>query len=256
MDKTRHVAIWLRMLAQKEIAAARSTNSLLKAQGNKIKNAYETGGQLAAFKAVQQGEQDWVRVFIAFYGATIQEFGDYIQEVLGVKKSAVKSRFTDKSRQWVASQAYMKSRYVTKTTHEIVKGSIDKGIADGLSEVEIAKDIKSNFVGDSAANRARTIARTEVHNAASYGMQSGAEDTGLNLTREWVAVSDERTREDHADADGQVRGMDEPFDVGGEDLDYPGDGSPENSINCRCTVAYSPVDTSFGADSVDDFEGD
>lgn len=257
MDKNKHVAIWLRMLAAKEIGAARYSNNLLKAQGIKITNAYKEGGKLAAEKAVQQGQADWVKVFMAIYMPTLQAFNEYIKEILGVKKN--KSRFTDKARQWVASQAYMKSRYVTATTHEIVKKVIDHGIENGLSEKEIASNLTDHFISGASESRARTIARTEVHNAASFGMQDGAEETGLQLTREWVAVMDDRTREDHADADGQTVGMDEPFQVGDESLDFPGDGSPENSINCRCTVAYNPIDTSFGGGSSEEdaaFSGD
>ncbi len=56
-------------------------------------------------------------------------------------------------------------------------------------------------------------------------------------------MHDSKTREDHAEADGQEVGMDEPFDVGGEQLMYPGDpaGSAGNVINCRCTVIYTSV---------------
>ncbi len=256
MDKKRHVAIWLRMLAEKEISAARHTNRLLKNQGTQITTAYREGGQQAAFRAIAQGHQSWARLFVAIYSPTLQDFNEYIKEVLGVKKS--KSRFTDKARQWVSSQAYMKSTYVTETTHAIVKQVIDYGIENGLGEKEIASNLKDHFVSDASESRARTIARTEVHNAASFGMQDGAEETGIGLTREWVAVNDERTREDHADADGQIVGMDEPFDVGGESLDYPGDGSAEQSINCRCTVAYNPTDSSFAGHEEDtgDFSSD
>ncbi len=261
MQRDRHVAIWLRMLAEKEISAARSANNLLKAQGNKIKTAYQEGGQMAAFRAVAQGEEQWVRIFVAVYSLTIRTFREYILEQLGAKKS--KSKFLDRATQWVSSQAYLKSRYVSATSHEIVKGVITHGLENGLPEREIANNLQDNFVGEVAANRARTIARTEVHNAASYGMQNGAEESGLALEREWVAVMDSRTREDHADADGQIRGMEEPFDIGGEDIDFPGDGSPENSINCRCTIAYNQPDTSFsdtgedGGDfSSDDSSGD
>ena len=37
-------------------------------------------------------------------------------------------------------------------------------------------------------------------------------------------------------ANGQLRKLDEPFLVGGEELDHPGaeSGSPENVINCHC----------------------
>lgn len=60
------------------------------------------------------------------------------------------------------------------------------------------------------------------------------------ITKTWVAVMDDSTREAHADADGDTVGLEDLFNVDGEDLEYPGDdsGSPGNTINCRCTVVY------------------
>jgi SPP1 gp7 family putative phage head morphogenesis protein len=255
MDKKRHVAIWLRMLATKEIATARLAKNLLKSQGTKITNAFKEGGQIAALRAVKQGQEDWVRILIGVYSHTILDFREYIQEQLGVRKS--KSRYLDSAKAWVTANAYHKSKYITDTSEAFVKRVITDGLDNGLPEKEIAGNLQEYFVADSATSRARTIARTEVHNAASFGMQNGAEESELNLTREWVSVSDERSRDEHAEADGQPRGMDEPFDVGGEEVDYPGDGSPENSINCRCTLVYNQADTSFEGVSGDgDFSGD
>jgi hypothetical protein len=62
--------------------------------------------------------------------------------------------------------------------------------------------------------------------------------------KEWVAILDDKTREDHADADGQIVGMEEDFTVGGDELAHPGDASRttlDNVINCRCTVVYFVV---------------
>ena len=61
------------------------------------------------------------------------------------------------------------------------------------------------------------------------------------ITKTWVAVMDDSTREAHADADGETVSIEESFSVDGEDLEYPGDdsGSPGNTINCRCTVIYN-----------------
>ena len=49
-----------------------------------------------------------------------------------------------------------------------------------------------------------------------------------------LSALDSRTRPEHAEADGQVVGVDEPFIVGGEKLMFPGDrsGSPWNTYNC------------------------
>ena len=47
---------------------------------------------------------------------------------------------------------------------------------------------------------------------------------------------DDRTRETHAEADGQVVPVDDVFIVGDDELEYPRDpgGSAEETINCRC----------------------
>lgn len=63
----------------------------------------------------------------------------------------------------------------------------------------------------------------------------------MAMSKRWEAVMDDKTRDAHAEADGQEVGLLEPFNVDGEELLYPGDpeGSPENIINCRCSVNYS-----------------
>ena len=102
--------------------------------------------------------------------------------------------------------------------------------------------------GERWRGRARVIARTEVvaaNNAGSHGAAAyNAEVLGIDMNqvaKEWLATSDGRTRETHQDADGQVViGLDTPFNVGGYDLDQPGDenGPPEEVIQCRCTALY------------------
>jgi hypothetical protein len=63
-----------------------------------------------------------------------------------------------------------------------------------------------------------------------------------DVKKEWAAVLDEKTRLSHALADGQVKGMNDPYIVNGEYLMYPGDtsmgASLENIINCRCSSLY------------------
>jgi uncharacterized protein with gpF-like domain len=58
--------------------------------------------------------------------------------------------------------------------------------------------------------------------------------------QEWIATQDDRVRDEHSEADGQVRSIAEPFDVGGAQMFYPGDpsGDPSLTVNCRCTIAF------------------
>jgi hypothetical protein len=140
-----------------------------------------------------------------------------------------------------------KVKNISQTTARQLRGLIEKGEADGLPLTTIAKQITEQ-VASIARIRAEVIARTEVHSAANVGAYVAAESTGLNLVKEWVSAGDERTREGHMDADGQIVAMHEKFQVANEDgsieeLDYPGDpaGSAATVINCRCAVSYAEV---------------
>jgi hypothetical protein len=94
-------------------------------------------------------------------------------------------------------------------------------------------------------HRADMIARTETLNAmraASHdAIDQAAEVAGLPddaIERVWSDTGDGRTRPDHAAANGQTVGKNEPFIVGGEALMYPGDASlgasGAQTIACRC----------------------
>lgn len=128
---------------------------------------------------------------------------------------------------------------VAETTRQQIVNQIMKGQQAGDGIDTIAKRISSN-VGIISRQRGALIARTETHGAANYGADGAARATGLTLQKEWVAAEDERTRIAHSEADGQIVDMDQPFDVGGELLMFPGDpiGSAGNIINCRCAVSH------------------
>lgn len=138
------------------------------------------------------------------------------------------------------------------------RDALSQGFAAGEGIDDIAGRVETAL--GSSEERAITTARTEVVSASNAGSMSGARVLGdyAPQRKVWIATLDPRTRDAHADADGQEVGLDEPFVVGGESLDYPGDpaGSPENVINCRCTVGYvddgHELDTSGRASDLED----
>lgn len=89
--------------------------------------------------------------------------------------------------------------------------------------------------------RATAIARTETTGAYNAGATYALQQEGVSC-KQWLATNDARTRPEHADADGQVVGIHELFDVGGFSAPHPGAASlpPELSVNCRCTVIGAP----------------
>jgi hypothetical protein len=128
---------------------------------------------------------------------------------------------------------------IAETTRAQIIAQVERGFAAGLGQEGVARFIADN-VASIARTRARVIARTETHSAANYGAFGAAEETGLTLEKEWISAEDERTREAHAAADGQIVGKDEMFDIGGFGAMYPGDPSlpADQSINCRCAIGW------------------
>lgn len=147
--------------------------------------------------------------------------------------------------------AYENSAVLIQKIGADTLASVDRSLRMGAlaqaSPVDVMKEIgkvvdRGPFA--SALSRAETIVRTEmgrVFGTANQATLSDAAQSVPGMKKQWIAEVDDRTREDHIDADGQIVGWDEPFIVGGEELDYPGDpaGSAEQTINCRCvSVPY------------------
>jgi len=132
---------------------------------------------------------------------------------------------------------------VSETTRNLILVAVAEGLAKGDPIDAIAEAILDALPGISKW-RAEMIARTETHAAANFGANEAAKATGLRMQKEWNASGDENTRDTHVEADGQVVDMDARFAVGDDQLDYPGDpnGSPQETINCRCAISHIVAD--------------
>lgn len=127
-----------------------------------------------------------------------------------------------------------------------IQNDISRGIAQGSSYADIAKNVASGMVGDyskmrgGALGKAMQIARTESHritNEATYDAQLKAKENGADIVKQWDATIDKRTRPHHAQLDGQIREIDEKFEVSGRKALYPGGfGIASEDVNCRCAV--------------------
>jgi len=147
-------------------------------------------------------------------------------------------------RDYLARTTAEKIKAVTDNTKNFVRRVVEKGVRDGKSIFDIAKEIRTG-TGFSDF-RAFMIARTEViqvSNAATH-FGVGRYMPVKGMTKKWLATGDRRTRPTHRRADGQERDYLAPFNVGTSLLMFPGDGSlgasPKEIIQCRCTNLYYP----------------
>jgi len=122
---------------------------------------------------------------------------------------------------------------ISETTKEYILKIISKGIDEGWSIQRMVEEIERE---DYLNGRVRRILRTESNRAINYGNELAADKFEYKTQKRWVAVHDNRTRHAHLNADNQTVNQADTFSVGGEQLQFPGDpnGSPENTISCRC----------------------
>lgn len=118
---------------------------------------------------------------------------------------------------------------------------VTSGILQGQSINQMARHLMGNVtdMNRTSAVRAARTAITEAENAGRQAARDELESKGAILGKRWMATHDSRTRHYHAEADGQTVPNGEPFEVGGEKLMFPGDGSMGasgwNLYNCRCS---------------------
>lgn len=126
----------------------------------------------------------------------------------------------------------------------VLQEVIEQALNEGWTVPQTATAI-GKAVDGTAGSTATMLARTDL-----VGTQNGASIMAARqvypdgqLMKRWLATGDERTRPSHEDADGQLVPLDQPFQVGGVSMDYPGDpaGPDEEVCNCRCTVVYEAV---------------
>ena len=126
---------------------------------------------------------------------------------------------------------------------EAVSPLLRETIADayerGLS-VDDTASLITEKLADAKQYQARMLARTDLNGLANGASVMTARMAGVQY-KQWLTAEDDRVREQHVEADGQMVPVDQPFLVCGENLDYPGDpaGSDECTCNCRCTVIYA-----------------
>lgn len=128
-----------------------------------------------------------------------------------------------------------------------IQSVMTQGILQGESIHKLASRLAS-AVADSdykaAVRNARTMA-TNAQNAGRYDAYNRLTNNGVELTLEWAATLDNRTRHEHRLMHGQRRDVGEPFEVSGVKIMYPAqtgsfmsiENAPQELLwNCRCTI--------------------
>jgi hypothetical protein len=170
----------------------------------------------------------------AWVGTAYDLFGWGVPLIMPVDPAeAVKAIQTDSQ---INGSLYESLGVDTKKLKKSISGEITRGLASGMSANEIARNITN--ATKAPLSRAKTIVRTESHRiqqASCYNAQLSAKSKGAYVVKMWDATLDGDTRPTHRSLDGQVRDVEELFEMDGKSARYPGDfGDPAEDCNCQC----------------------
>lgn len=134
---------------------------------------------------------------------------------------------------------------IAETTQLNLMQIIRSSYRNGLSIPQTASLIREGMKSASKT-RATMIARTELARGVNGGSlaatQLVASATGSQYDKRWETAAGAKypRHEDYPDLDGQIVALNATFTVGADQLQYPSDpdGSPEETINCRCAMTY------------------
>jgi hypothetical protein len=268
-ERASRVTAWLKAHTAAEKSFARALRSYFQEQAERIADAWENFPSItpesasAIFHAATEAErlrpiirrnagQLMVQGAQAEYAALERrrEAKDAFEELFDQQlpprtRDAIRAALDDLEQQdyWQAIQSETETR---------LRDLIQEAIDQKWSNYRLGRAIREHLGGMAANKRAQKIARTETTGAMNAGHTAVMEDladSGLVQGKEWNAIADQDTRQDHLSASGQMvqaRGM---FSVGGYSAPYPGYwGLPAaQRIHCRCTV-LSVLDPSITPD--------
>jgi SPP1 gp7 family putative phage head morphogenesis protein len=196
----------------------------------------------AILETLQANEFETLSEYLAksyeegFLGTMYDLQGQGIPLVFPIDQAQVLAAIQTESN--LSSTLYAAMGHDIKDLQKKIAGEIGRGLATGMMYSEISRNIAS--WARIPKNNAMRIARTEAHRIqckASMNACNKAKEKGADVVKQWDSSLDGKTRPTHRKLDGQIRELDEPFEVNGHKAMQPGDfNRPEEDINCRCAI--------------------
>ena len=175
-----------------------------------------------------------------FLGALYDIHGQGIPLIFPIDQAQVVEAVQTDSK--ISTNLYTRLGEDVNHLKESIRAELSRGISNGSTWAEIAVHIAHgmNSPFRKAMNNAMRIARTEGHriqNRAQMDTLNKAKEKGADVVKQWISTLDDRTRETHKILDGQIREIEDYFEVNGHKAKYPGGfGVASEDIHCRCCM--------------------
>jgi uncharacterized protein with gpF-like domain len=233
---------------------AKEINSLLNSQFEQVAKILESKGFVAAKHAASH--MLFSPALTSILKNLYKEVGLYvakktdqqIHQLLPRKKTGrigFNARWLRDILRYFNNQALNLTTNINQTTRDRIEQVLEEAQREGWGIEQTARELRGDEIN---MPRARLIARTETAKAANVARTSAVSNVGFEMSKQWIATLDLRTRFTHRVLDGTVIDEDDLFNVGGYDAQGPGDDTlpPEEVCNCRCTMAFVPKRNAAG----------
>jgi len=222
-------------------------------QGEKMLNSLSNGDIISRSDMLPEASQ---ALYTEMYRDTGVDFAaNSFMTVKADTASKVSDIWEQKMEDYALTEGAQSLRSIVDTKLEeakkIIRNLTNDAIALGLGADETAAFIEAGILdqwkiyGKWSSVR---IARTEIISASNYGSLVGAQSTGLELRKVWLATPAGDFRKGHLELNGKSVPLNRDFRVDSEfgpsDMSFPGDkkAPAHQVINCRCSVRYqSPL---------------
>ena len=171
-----------------------------------------------------------------FIGTMYDLHGQGVPLIMPIdQKNVVKAMQTNSK---ISKRLYTKLGEDVDSLKKRIASTLSRGIATADSYANISRNLAND--SNIGFNRSMRIARTEGHRIqanSAFDAQLAAKDAGADIVKQWDSTLDGKTRTTHRQLDGQIRELEEPFEVGGMKAMYPADfGRASEDVNCRCAL--------------------
>jgi hypothetical protein len=165
-----------------------------------------------------------------------------IQPPSKATKEQLRATWRDYMRRFAVTNLTGLMMDINRTSISVIQRIVESGLAEGLGALDVARDLSKQVTGI-FRNRAKLIARTEMVKATNTAAMQSSSTSDFMYEKKWIPASDARTRADHAAMSSKdYIPFDQPFIVGGDQMNQPGDGSlgagADQICNCRCKVVF------------------
>ena len=243
---------WHQLLNKHEDAGLPRVQRALTKQAEQFIASAEQIGYDRAFQQFTLMDETLLTAISKLHKDVAMEFGRLTNQQLkrGQKLSFFNANFILTITELLTRQALDLLTLIETTTKDRILKILVDSTAEQWGFAEIARRITPEVASPA---RALTITRTESNRAANLAAIEAARLQDYEVTKEWVSVIDFRTRRfsekdqyDHAQLDGRVVELDQPFTQIGRTngiqavAHYPLDPSAPAAftINCRCVLGF------------------